>query len=591
MEPKSPSKFASFFESVQKKIVEEFSDIKEEFQETGLIRDPSFIQKTETYNPWQFPEDPFNYVGLVSNPNGIGTIPSSRLKTQVAIIGAGASGMVAAFELLKIGIVPVIYEISDRIGGRNYTYHFKGDPNALAEIGSMRIPPIHYTAFYYLKYFNIPFQPFPDPLQVPTMIYFNQKQVLFNPGDKLPPELEDVSKKWSDFISPIVQIMEDVWDDPIRRSAQWRYYVQIYAGKSFYQVLSEIQPPWTAEEISLFGSMGVGSGGFDSLYQISFIEILRIIVCKWEDEQQLIVGGTNAFEENFWNLQRQGVLGNLSVAMVNNYVWKKGVTKIQTNKSDPTQPVLVTDSSGNTVAYAAVILSPSLTAIETGIEINNEAFSSDVWRGIRNVHQMSSGKVFIRTQNAFWDESKYPKFPRLYMTITDLAFRQLYLFQFENTQSGVVLLSYTWDDSAIKFDALSETQRVDLCVRLLNKMYPAATVEFLKSQIQEIITWQWEEAPGYNGAFKLTYPGQYDLQWALFNQTRNPSPGFNNGLYLAGESTSWAGGWTEGALHSGLNAAMSVIYRLGGTINTPPKSSVLRTVPKRKNLVPTRFPW
>jgi len=543
---------------------------KKEYQQTGFVRDPSSIREGQIFNPWQFPEDPFDYVGLVSS--SIGVIPSEKVNTKVAIIGGGVSGLVAAFELLKVGVIPVIYESSERLGGRNYSYKFPGDPNAFAELGAMRIPQTHYTAFYYLKYFGIKTKPFPDPLKVPTMIYFNQKASLYKPGDSLPKELQNVSDKWCSFISPIIQTMQDNWSDPIKRSEQWMEYVKIFAGKSFSEVLREIRPSWTPEEISLFGSMGVGTGGFDSLFQISFIEILRILVCQWEDNQELLVGGTRGFEDNFWNLSREGRLGNISVAQANGYTWRKGVKKIQTNTSDPNEPVLVTDNDGNVESYVAVILTPSLRAIETGIEINDEAFSLDVWKAIRDVHQIASGKVFVRTETAFWDESLYPEAPRLYMTITDAAFRQLYLFQFENTNSGVICLSYTWGDSALKFDALSEEKRINLCVNLLSRIYPNSTIEYLKKQIKEIKTWQWEESVGYHGAFKLTYPGQYDRQWALFNQTRNPSKEYNNGLYLAGESTSWAGGWIEGALHSGLNAAMSVILRLGGTINLPESS-------------------
>lgn len=56
------------------------------------------------------------------------------------------------------------------------------------------------------------------------------------------------------------------------------------------------------------------------------------------------------------------------------------------------------------------------------------------------------------------------------MTITDLAFRQLYLFEFEDTPSGVILLSYTWDDSATKFGALSDTQKLEVCLKELEQV-------------------------------------------------------------------------------------------------------------------------
>ena len=40
----------------------------------------------------------------------------------------------------------------------------------------------------------------------------------------------------------------------------------------------------------------------------------------------------------------------------------------------------------------------------------------------------------------------------------------------------------------------------------------------------------------------------------------------HHGVFLSGESTSWAGGWIEGALHSGLDAAMAVVRKMGGRL-------------------------
>ncbi len=38
------------------------------------------------------------------------------------------------------------------------------------------------------------------------------------------------------------------------------------------------------------------------------------------------------------------------------------------------------------------------------------------------------------------------------------------------------------------------------------------------------------------------------------------------GVYLAGDSISWSGGWVEGALHTAVNAAAAVARRLGGEV-------------------------
>lgn len=76
-------------------------------------------------------------------------------KGRVAIVGAGATGLYLAMMLkhLKINNVD-IYEASDRIGGRCFTYSFPDDkdcPHNYYDIGAMRIPEIPAMQSYVLN--------------------------------------------------------------------------------------------------------------------------------------------------------------------------------------------------------------------------------------------------------------------------------------------------------------------------------------------------------------------------------------------------------------------------------------------------------
>ncbi|MCG6881914.1 MAG: FAD-dependent oxidoreductase [Deltaproteobacteria bacterium] len=519
------------------------------------------------YTPWQLPENPFDYVKLISCRDGIGIIPKNKLGCKIGIIGAGCSGLCAAYELMKIGLHPVIYESSKnidgtpRIGGRAYTYHFPGDPNAFAELGAMRIPPLHRTLKYYMDKFNIDYsQPFPDPLTVPTTLYFEGKKYFIPLGGVLPTFVKKASDAWEGLINPLIKKISSAWDNPELRKKQWQEYVKEYANKSFYQVLYE--HGLSAREIKYFGSMGLGTGGFDSLYPISFIEILRLTVCQWEKDQRLIKGGFSQIPETFWSNRRKCQHWGLSsVGQLNNNKPLRAVREIYT-PPDPLEKVSITDIDGNTEKYDAVIVTCSLRALEMGIKVNRNTFSDEIWSAIQNNHMMRSGKIFVRTKDAFW-KNKSPE-STINCTITDEAIRGCYLFDFDNTSSGVICMSYTWEDASTKFHALSENDRVMKCVSILKTIYGE---DFISDQVVESISFFWEHAKGYNGAFKLNYPGQYKDQSILFHQPISSSPETHNGVYLAGETISWAGGWIEGAIHSGLDSSMSVIQRLGGKLS------------------------
>ncbi|MBD2775826.1 flavin monoamine oxidase family protein [Iningainema tapete] len=71
---------------------------------------------------------------------------------RITILGAGIAGLVAAYELSKLGHEVDIMEGSPRIGGRVLTHRFGNEPDApYAELGAMRIPKSHQHTLHYVS--------------------------------------------------------------------------------------------------------------------------------------------------------------------------------------------------------------------------------------------------------------------------------------------------------------------------------------------------------------------------------------------------------------------------------------------------------
>lgn len=104
---------------------------------------PNAIEQPEGQQPpiTMFgPDFPYAYDDFLAHPAGLGQVPATEHGTEIAVIGGGLSGIVAAYELMKMGLKPVVYE-ADRIGGRLRTVGFEGcDPSLTAEMGAMRFP-------------------------------------------------------------------------------------------------------------------------------------------------------------------------------------------------------------------------------------------------------------------------------------------------------------------------------------------------------------------------------------------------------------------------------------------------------------------
>jgi monoamine oxidase len=68
-------------------------------------------------------------------------------RKHVVILGAGMAGLVAGYELRRLGHHVEVLEASSRVGGRVMTHHFAD--GTYAELGAMRVPASHdYTRYY-----------------------------------------------------------------------------------------------------------------------------------------------------------------------------------------------------------------------------------------------------------------------------------------------------------------------------------------------------------------------------------------------------------------------------------------------------------
>ena len=110
-----------------------------------------------------WPEDTDAILRVMAPPPPITTVaPPGRFRgRRVGILGGGLAGLAAAYELRKLGFEITIFDaLTDRVGGRIYTYRFGGDPALYGEFGAMRIPVSHETTWHYLNLFRLGTYPF-----------------------------------------------------------------------------------------------------------------------------------------------------------------------------------------------------------------------------------------------------------------------------------------------------------------------------------------------------------------------------------------------------------------------------------------------
>lgn len=90
----------------------------------------------------------------------VGAIVLSGPAKKVLILGAGMAGLVAGYELTKLGHDVTILEARTRPGGRVHTLREPFADGLYAEAGAARIPENHNLTLKYVKEFALPLEPF-----------------------------------------------------------------------------------------------------------------------------------------------------------------------------------------------------------------------------------------------------------------------------------------------------------------------------------------------------------------------------------------------------------------------------------------------
>ena len=445
---------------------------------------------------------------------------------RVVIVGAGMAGLVAASELLRAGHEPIVLEARGRVGGRVHTLREPFTDGLYAEAGAMRIPRTHDLTLAYCERFGLPLQPFtcsnPSAYVHLRGRRWRLAEVQADPAC-LPFQLapgecgRSIERLWGEAIAGFAERVRREGDEA------WTAIAREWDHCSTLEFLE--QRGWSEGAIEAFGLLQFQ----EALMNSSFLELLREEVTECYGNLVEIAGGMDRLPGAF--------LPELGPRI------RFGAKMIALDQDERSATVHYQTPAGRFQATGDHVLVTVPFAVLRHVE-TLKPFSPAKQRAIRQLHYDASAKILFQCRRRFWEEDDGIRGGG---TVTDLPIRALYYPDHgRETGRGVLLASYTWSEDAQRWGSLAPADRIAQALENVAAIHPQVTQEF---EVGVSYMWHHDEFAG--GAFALFDPGQ---QTRLYEAIVLPE----GRIHFAGEHASLAHAWIQGAIESGLRAALAI---------------------------------
>lgn len=534
-------------------------------------------------------DDINNIVELMSPPTDITNICQSGYgkDIKVAIIGAGEAGLAAAVELRKIGCDITLFEASQRIGGKVYTYYFDRKNNKYGELGEISIPVSHYTTWHYINLFNLETRPFVNNNNN-SLLYIRGakalndqkgKQVVKNIHPKFDLSNSDKKKlkeqvdkkfykKYLEFLTleerrELLEI-KDKYSEKIEQIDKLSYR-KAYENAGFSE-----------EAISMLGYLD----GSKQFFQIGLMEILQRYYTVDSEFNYYIKDGMINLP-----LSLYGALFDENEKIFNG-IDKEKLGNVKAKMGTPVEGIYSSETEDRiTIKYAegemkkevlekfdyVICTIPFQSLRRMDIEPN---FNSRKIRAINEMNYETSGKIYLYLKERFWEMGGKSKGIVGGKTFTDIPLVSIYYPSDHSEalndkigsyilkpgaspkESGVLLVSYSWCNEAMLLGNENAELQIRDAIRYIEKIHNLP-LHYIDDNLIDYKSLIWSDVQYIWGAGALSKPEDK----ILFSYGAK-MPEMNNRVFFAGEHISQKHGTQQGSLQSGMIVANEVAERI-----------------------------
>jgi monoamine oxidase len=456
---------------------------------------------------------------------------------SVGIVGGGVAGLTAAYRLYAAGMKPVVFEASNRWGGRMFTHYdfYKG---MFCEFGGEFVDTNHEDLQKLGSELGVEMQKLAAEGDGEDLYFF--KGVFHTPTEMVDPEtgkgafapiaerigadadkLTDKDDNWTDYASKLDEM-------PLKD------YLEQFRGKTDDWAIDLLDVAYNIE-------FGLETKDQSTLNMVDFIttdmsEPFQIF--GESDEVFRIKGGSSALIK--------ALLGALDgkIEMQQGHA----LTALETKGG---QIVMGFDAPGGPVSesYDAVILALPFTKLRQVKGLDGLQLSDEKLKCIRELGYGSNAKILQGTTSRIWrsPDSGLPA-PSDGSFYTDLGFQNLWDSSRAQPGDAGIITNYL----GIKPGATDAKSALDAFRADLPKMSPkiAEAVD-----PNAVVSWFWAVYPFTLGSYASAKPGQYTTMLDVASE-----PALDGRLQFAGEHTSADFlGYMNGGVQSGNRAAADLV--------------------------------
>lgn len=488
--------------------------------------------------------------GIVANPylkyvdRGL---PSPVKTKKVLVIGAGVSGLVSATLLAERGHNVTIMEHSKQPGGRVKTHYFDKDKKLHAELGAMRIPEGHPLVNRFIEKLKLETIRFPmegeDQHKGQTFIMANGHRLRRVDYERFPDRLgfetEGIEKS---------KDADTLFNLAVRSIAEqgangWQRVLARFDKHSIRSFLSQetFYSEGAIEMMNVLLNM-------ESISFTGFIESVRDQAdINISVNYNSIVGGNQQLTD--------ALVARCSSVNVN-IMCNTAVTSLRATNDGVVVQFKSSQGDAKELTFDEVIVTAPFPMLR---HIAHEPrFSAQKERAIREVHYDQSTKIFLQFKRAWWmDQGISGGY-----SITDNPLRFVYypkIAEEDKEKPAVLLASYTWGDDALRWDPYNDDDIATRALQYLEELHGKQGA--LRPLHEATCVQKWAADPCVGGAFALFTSEQQSLLYEGIIASE-----WQDRVHFAGEHTTLTHAWIEGAIESGIRAALRV--------NHPPKTVV-----------------